>query len=77
MARGKSRGRYYVHPSLQKDDSIYSTRIRNVATMMAPVLKEYSPDANGRNGLFICNKTCGRNQYLIARHQYSISSVSE
>lgn len=31
--------------------------MENDATISTPVLKEYSPDANGRYGLLTCNET--------------------
>ena len=36
----------------------YGTKIADEATIKAQFLKDNFPDANGRYGLFICNKTC-------------------
>jgi len=42
--------------SVKNGMNLYGTRIEEDTTIMAPVAKEYSPDANGRYGLFICSK---------------------
>jgi hypothetical protein len=42
--------------SLKNGMNLYGTRIAEDTTIMAPVAMEYSPDASGRYGLFICSK---------------------
>jgi len=37
---------------------LYGTKIADKATIRAQLLKDILPEANGRYGLFICNKTC-------------------
>jgi len=37
---------------------LYGTKIKDDPAIITPVLKDNCPDANGRYGLFICNKTC-------------------
>ena len=39
-------------------ESIYCTIIKSDAAMKTAVVNDNCPDANGRYGLFICNKTC-------------------
>jgi len=38
--------------------NVYGTKIADEATIKTQVLKDNFPEANGRCGLFICNKTC-------------------
>jgi len=37
---------------------LYGTKIADKATIKTQFLKDNLPAANGRYGLFICNKTC-------------------
>lgn len=45
-----------INKVCKKNSFIYNTIIEHDATIMTPISKEFSPEANGKYGLFICNK---------------------
>jgi len=53
--------------------NLYGTKIADEATIKAQSLKDNCPDANGRYGLFICNKTC--NYRLVIRNNQKLSKL--
>jgi len=55
----------------------YGTIIADEATIMAQFLKDNFPDANGRYGLFICNKTCNYRLVIIRNNIYFLQKLSK